>query len=88
MGRMTPIQVHVLLFCAREREKHPRFSSPTIRDAIEFLRETGCIKEETTKNPKFVKLNVYTTTDKGDMLINLICAHHPSDLERCYVPTD
>ena len=61
---MTPLQIEVLLHCATSGSPFPRADAPAVVEAIKYFLNNYLIEGSD---------DYYTTTDRGEALVNLLC---------------
>lgn len=65
---MTPNSIEVLIHCFVSQERHPRFGTPAVREAIDYLERNELIV------PDYPQREIYRTTGKGEAHLRQLCA--------------
>lgn len=66
---MTPNEIEILLHCHTTPIVHPRVDAPAVNSAIEMFLGCSII----TINEVIDADTIYTTTDKGRALVQMLC---------------
>lgn len=65
---MTPNDIEVLLHVHCSPEPHPRQDAPAVESTIDAFLHSGLIE------PRVRLAGMYTTTERGKMLVEMLCA--------------